>query len=253
MAERLLSLVLPAYKQEKTIAEDINNLSKVLSTLNVEYELIVVVDGFLDKTYEIAKSLEQRTKNKEQRFGALQVLGYEENEGKGFAIKHGVEKAKGDIIGYIDAGMDLDPAEIRFMLDIFDWNNADIVIGSKLHPDSKVNYPTFRKILSFGYRMLVKTLFRFDVKDTQVGLKIYRRRVAKEVFPRIIVKRFAFDVEVLAVARLYGYTKIFEAPVKLRFRPGSITSVNFLKTIALMLVDTLAVFYRMHFLNFYKK
>jgi len=69
-----------------------------------------------------------------------------------------------------------------------EWNNADIVVGSKLHPESKVNYPIQRKILSWGYRTLTHTLFGFNVKDTQVGFKIFRKKVAKEVFSRIIVK-----------------------------------------------------------------
>jgi glycosyltransferase involved in cell wall biosynthesis len=267
MAERLLSLVLPAYKQEKTIVEDIKNLSKVLSTLTVSYELIVVVDGFLDKTYEKAKKLENRAISKKQKApsknhkseiinlksGTLRVFGYEKNQGKGYAIKYGVSEAKGDIIGYIDAGMDLDPKEISLMLDIFDWNNADIIIGSKLHPDSKVTYPRSRRILSWGYRTITRLLFDLNVKDTQVGLKLYRRKVAKSVFPKIIIKRFAFDVEVLAVARLYGFTKIYEAPVKLKFRPGSITTVNFFKISFSMLVDTLAIFYRMNIIHYYDK
>lgn len=265
MADRLLSLVLPAYKQEKTIQKDITNLAKVLTTLNVKYELIVVVDGFVDKTYQKAKNIELRSKSKELgtknhtprsktqelRSGSLKVLGYPDNQGKGFAIKHGVKEAKGDIIGYIDAGMDLDPKEISIMLDMMDWNKADIVIGSKLHPDSKVNYPFSRKILSWGYRTIIRILFDLKVKDTQVGLKIFKKSVAKRVFKRIIVKAFAFDVEVLAVAQLYGYTKIYEAPVILKFKPGSINSTNFWKIAFWTLVDTLAVFYRINILRFY--
>jgi len=242
MADRLLSLVLPAYKQEKTIQKDITNLAKVLSTLPLKYELIVVVDGFVDKTYSKAKRKENKN---------IKVLGYKENQGKGFAIKHGVEEAKGDIIGYIDAGMDLDPKEISIMLDIMDWNKADIVIGSKLHPDSKVNYPLSRKILSWGYRAIIRILFDLKVKDTQVGLKLFKRNVAKRVFRRIVVKAFAFDVEVLAVAQLYGYTRIYEAPVILKFKPGSINSTNFWKISFLTLWDTLAVFYRINILRFY--
>lgn len=243
MADRLLSLVLPAYKQEKTINSDIKNLSKVLSLLNIDHEIVVVVDGYVDKTYQNVK----RIKNPN-----VVLLGYEKNQGKGYAIKYGVKKAKGNIIGFIDAGMDLDPKEISLMLNIMDWNNADIVIGSKLHPDSIVNYPASRKILSWGYRTIIRILFRLNVKDTQVGLKLFKRNVAKNVFSKIIVKAFAFDVEVLAVARSLGYSKIYEAPVKLRFKQGTITSTNFWKISFWTLWDTLAVFYRMNVLKYYK-
>lgn len=244
MAARLLSLIMPAYKQEKTIVKEVKLLSGVLSALPYKHEIIVVVDGFGDKTYKKINKIKSRK---------IRVYGYEENKGKGFAIKYGVEKAKGDIIGFIDAGMDLDPAEISLMLDLMDWKNAHIVVGSKMHPDSKVNYPRSRKMLSWGYRTIVRLLFRFDVTDTQVGLKVFKKKVAKDVFSRIVVKTFAFDVEVLAVARMRGYKRIYEAPVKLKFKQGSITNSNFWKICFLMLWDTFAVFYRMNILHYYNK
>ncbi len=244
---KLLSLVVPAYKQEKTIVKDIKALDKALSVFSFRHEIIVVVDGFVDKTYEKVKSQKSKVKS-------LRVLGYEKNKGKGFAIKLGVEKAIGDIIGFIDAGMDLDPSEISIMLDIMDWNKADIVIGSKLHPESKVKYPPARKILSWGYRTLTHLLFGFNVRDTQVGLKFFKKKVAKNVFSKIIVKKFAFDIEVLAVAYKLGYTKIYEAPIKLNFRGvSSITSKSFWKIIFWMLWDTAAVFYRLKILRYYDK
>jgi len=167
---------------------------------------------------------------------------------------YGVEKAAGDIIGFIDAGMDIDPSEISIMLDIFDWNKADIVVGSKLHPDSKVNYPFARKILSWGYRTITHLLFGFSIRDTQVGFKLYKRIVAKDVFKRILVKRFAFDVEALAVAYRLGYKKIYESPIKLDFSGySSVSILNFWKIILRMLWDTAAVFYRLKILHYYDK
>ena len=242
---KLLSLVVPAYKQEKTIVQDVKNLDKVLCLLPFKHEIIVIVDGFVDKTFENAKNL----KNKN-----VKVFGYEKNKGKGFAIKYGVEKAKGDVIGFIDAGMDLDPSEISIMLNIMEWNNADIVIGSKLHPESKVKYPLGRKVLSWGYRTITHLLFGFKVKDTQVGFKLFRKKVAKDVFSRIIIKHFAFDVEVLAVAYKLGYKNIHESPIKLNFsKASSITSMNFWKIILRMLWDSMAVFYRLKILHYYDK
>lgn len=239
-----LSLIMPAYKQEKTIVKDIKEIDKILSTLNLKYEIIIVVDGYVDKTFQKAKRIKSRK---------IKVIGYQNNLGKGFAIKTGVENAKGDIIGFIDAGMDLDPHEISYMLDIMAWKKADIVVGSKLHPDSIVNYPTSRKILSWCYRLITRALFNLKVKDTQVGLKLFRKKVAKVVFPKIVVKAFAFDIEVLAVASSFGFDKIYDAPIKLRFRQGSITNSNFWKVSFWTLWDTLAIFYRMHIIHYYKK
>jgi glycosyltransferase involved in cell wall biosynthesis len=244
---KLLSLVVPAYKQEKTIVKDIQNLDKVLSSFRFKYEIIVVVDGILDKTFALISKQKLKIKN-------LRVLGYKNNRGKGSAIKLGIKEAKGNIIGFIDAGMDLDPSEISVMLDIMEWNKADIVLGSKLHPESKVQYPFARKVLSWGYRTLTHILFGFNVKDTQVGLKLFRGKVAKDVFSKIIVKKFAFDIEVLAVAYKLGFTKIYEAPIKLNFKgASSITSSSFWNVIFWMLWDTAAVFYRLKILRYYDK
>lgn len=244
---KLLSLVVPAYKQEKTIIEDMERLSNILSSLQCKYEILVVVDGFLDQTYEILKNQKSKIKN-------LKLLGYEKNHGKGYAVKYGVREAAGDVIGFMDAGMDLDPSEISTMLNIMDWNKADIVLGSKLHPESRVDYPVDRKILSWGYRSLTHLLFSFNVRDTQVGLKFFRKKVAKDVFSKIVIKRFAFDVEVLAVSCELGYAKIYEAPIKLNFRGvNSITSTSFWNVIFWMLWDTFAIFYRLKILNYYRK
>ena len=241
----LISLVVPAYKQEKTIVRDVKALEKALSEISYKYEIIIVVDGRADKTFEKAKSV--KSKN-------IKVLGYEKNRGKGYTVKYGMLKAKGDIVGFIDAGMDINPATIPLLLDLMKFHDADIIIGSKLHPESKVNYPFSRKILSWGYRNLTHLIFGFDVRDTQVGLKFFRKKVAKEVFPRLIVKQFAFDVELLAVAKALGFNKIYEGPIELDFTGlSTITSSSFWKIVLLMLWDTVAVFYRLKILHYYDK
>src|SRR3989337_2225068 len=111
MESYMLSLVIPAYKREKTIVKN------------------------------------------------LKVFGYKRNQGKGYAVRLGIIKAQGDIIGFMDAGLDINPSSIIILLDFMNLHDADIVIGSKLHPDSMINYPWGRKILSWGYRTLVHFLF----------------------------------------------------------------------------------------------
>lgn len=243
---RLLSIIVPAYKQEKTIISDINILYDVLSKLQYKFELIVVVDGYLDDTFNNAKKI-----NKDN----VKIFGYEKNQGKGYAVRYGMLKARGDVIGFIDAGMDVQPAGISILLDTMVWRDADIIVGSKLHPESKrVNYPFSRKILSWGYMILTHILFGFNIKDTQVGLKLFRRKVVEKIFPRLLVKTFAFDVEILALAKAFGFKKIYEGPVELKFNGGSsITSGNFWKIIFLMLWDTAAVFYRLKIIHYYDR
>lgn len=239
-----ISFIIPTFHQEKTILKDIKKLSKSLEQLGIKYEILIVADGLLSKVEKVVK----KSTNK-----FVKVIGYEKNHGKGYAVKYGMLMAKGEVIGFIDAGLDLDPAEIPMMLDIMEWNKADIVVGSKLHPDSKVNYPPLRIILSWGYRALTHLLFGFKVRDSQVGLKLFRKKVAKDIFKRILVKRFAFDVETLAVAYSLGYDKIYEAPIKIKFRWNTINSFNFWRVIGWMLWDTAAVFYRLRILKYYDK
>lgn len=241
-----ISLVLPAYKQEKIIFENLKKLYEILSFLPYKFEIIVVVDGFLDNTYQKAKEFKRKN---------VKVLGYKKNEGKGYAVKLGMTKANGDVVGFMDAGLDLNPNAIPLLLDLMEFHDADIVIGSKLHPESRVRYPVPRRILSWGYRTLIGMLFGLTMRDTQVGLKFFKKRVAKDVFKRLLVKRFAFDIEALAVAQSKGYTKIHEGPVELDFTrvESSITSTNFWRIILHMLWDTLAVFYRLKILHYYDK
>jgi len=241
-----VSLVIPAYKQEKTILNNLKKLYEILEPLPYKFEIVVVVDGLLDKTYDKAKEFGKRN---------VKVIGYKKNQGKGYAVKLGVLKATGDVIGFMDAGLDLNPNGIPLLLDLMKFHDADIVIGSKLHPESKVAYPLGRIILSWGYRSLIEILFGLTIRDSQVGLKFFKKKVAKDVFKRLIVKRFAFDIEALAVAQSRGYKKIYEGPIELDFTrvESSITSGNFWRIILHMLWDTLAVFYRLKILRYYDK
>jgi glycosyltransferase involved in cell wall biosynthesis len=239
-----ISLIVPAYKQEKTIVQNIKKMASVMEQLPYDYEIILIIDGRLDKTYEKIKKFES---------AKIRIYQYEKNQGKGYAIRYGGLKAKGDIVGFIDAGMDIDPTGVSMLLNHMLWYDADIIVGSKMHPVSKVNYPFYRKLLSWGYRTFTGILFGFKVRDTQAGIKFYKKQVVEDVFPRLLVKTFAFDVEILALSYALGYRRIYEAPIKLKFRGvSSITSGNLWKTIILMLWDTLAVFYRVRLIKYYR-
>jgi hypothetical protein len=130
-----------------------------------------------------------------------------------------------------------------------DWYNADVIVGSKRHPVSRVNYPLLRKVLSFGYHLGAKILFGLPLTDTQSGIKIFRREVVEEILPRLLVKRYAMDIEILAVAKYLGFNRIYEAPIEVRFNVA--TSRIDWKTIFHMAWDTMAVFYRLHILHYY--
>jgi glycosyltransferase involved in cell wall biosynthesis len=244
---RLVSVIVPAYKKEATILKDLKRIKSVLDKLRYKTELICVVDGMIDKTFQKAKKLTYKNRR-------IKVVGYETNKGKGYAVRYGVAKSKGDLIAFLDAGMDLDPNGLSMLLEHFEWYKADIIVGSKRHPVSKVTYPWKRRILSFGYQILVRLLFGLKVRDTQVGLKVFRREVLEKVMPRLLVKTFAFDIEILSVANYLGFKRIYEAPVDIKLDFGgesTLTSQKFLKTVWLMVLDTLSVFYRLRILKYY--
>ena len=239
-----LSLIIPVYAQEKTIKKDIEDIIHVLDGASINFEIIPVIDGRLDH------SCQEAQKVKDSR---VHVVGYKTNHGKGYAVRFGFSQATGDVIGFKDAGPDLKSGVLPLMLAQFAFQDADIVIGSKRHPDSKVEYPMSRKIISWGYQKFSKILFGLEVRDTQVGMKLYKRRVLEDVLPRLLVKQFAFDIEILAVAYHLGYRKIYEAPVEINLFSGksSIVWVNMAKIIFNVLNDTLAVFYRLRILHYY--
>lgn len=240
---RLVSLIVPVYRQERSIRRQLQNILAELELLATPYEIIVVIDGMEDKSFDEAKKVHS---------DKLHVVGYKTNHGKGYAVRFGMGKSHGDVIGFLDAGGDLSELGLSMMLEHYKWYNADIIIGSKRHPVSKVQYPFERKILSWGYQQLVKLLFGLNVRDTQVGMKLYRRKVLEDVLPRLVVKQFAFDIEILAVAYHLGYTRIFESPVELDFTgASSISSLSIWKIIWNMLWDTFAVFYRLKIVHYY--
>lgn len=234
---------MPAYNEEVHIYENILETKKVFEEDGTPYEIIVSDDGSKDKTFERAQKVEKEFPN---------VIAVQNpvNLGKGQALREGFAKATGDYIVFLDSDLDLHPSQIHLLFDIMEKEKADVVIGSKRHPQSQVNYPSDRKVISNGYFFLVKLMFGLPIRDTQTGLKLFKYEVLKKVFPRILVKRFAFDLEMLAVAHHYGY-KIAEAPVVVHHR-WKFGRIGF-KPIWETWWDTMAVFYRMKILKYYDK
>lgn len=243
LENKLLSIIVPAFRQEGTIAGDLKSITSVLDKINRDYEVIVVVDGRVDKTYENAKKA--KVKN-------TKVYSYKKNYGKGYALRYGMAKSRGEIVGFIDAGADINPLGLQMLLNHFEWYDADIIVGSKWHPVSKIKYPLWRKIISKGYGIYVKVLFGLRIKDTQLGMKFFKRQVLEKVLPRLLVKKYAIDIEMLAVADRLGFTRIFEAPIELDWNDlGSNVKSNLFSAIWNTFWDTLAVFYRLKILRYY--
>jgi hypothetical protein len=158
-------------------------------------------------------------------------------------------EARGTYVGFIDADGDLAASLIPRLVELTRLDDQpDIVLGSKRHPDSEVVYPPLRRVYSITYQALITLLFRLPVRDTQTGLKLVRRETLLAVVPRMIEKRFAFDLELLVVARHLGYRRFVEAPVVIGQR---FTSTISPRAVRGMIQDTLAIFYRLRILHFY--
>jgi glycosyltransferase involved in cell wall biosynthesis len=236
-----LSVIVPVYKQAKTIRQDLYSIIDTLDRIRYDYELIAVVDGTsVDNSFSEASKC---------RLKSLKVIGYPKNRGKGYALRYGMAHTKGDYIAFIDAGMEIDPNGLSMILEHLEWYGADIIVGSKRHPASQVDYPLKRKIISFCAWVFARLFLQINVHDTQVGLKIFKRQVLEKVLPRLLVKNYAIDLEILSVANHLGFNKIFEAPIKLSYDFKSMTGGY--KIIFKTFQDALAIFYRLFILRFY--
>ncbi len=241
--DHFISLIIPCYKQEKII---VKNLKQVLFTLNkirYDFEIIVVVDGLVDRAFSFLKKAKLKK---------VKIFQYSKNQGKSLAIRFGLSQAKGDYLMFLDSGMEINPNGISMLLEHLEWFNADIVVGSKRHPSSLVEYPLDRKILSYGYYFLIKILFGLRINDTQAGIKIFKKEVLEKVLPRLMEKKFAGDLEILIVALALGYDKICEAPIKLEYAQKAFSTAVKFNSIVNILVDTLAIFYRKNILRYYQ-
>ncbi len=245
-----ISIVMPVYRGEKTITNAIKKVEHVLKGLTSRYEVIVVVDGYsIDTTFQRARSTEKKYK------GRVRVLGYSKNRGKGYAVRYGFKRAKGNIVGFIDSDMDIDPKAIKTLYLLLQIYKADAIVGSKEHPASIVAYPKDRRVMSSCFQFLTKILFNFEVKDTQAGIKIFRRGVLKSIMPKLRINTWAFDVEILALLRRFGYSRVYEAPIiaNIRSQEKSVLKQGLYTAIFQLILGTFLVFYRLNISKEYLK
>lgn len=235
MSYQKLSVVMPAYNEGSNIYNNLKTAGACLQGFCADYELVVVNDGSRDQTKdEIALAASEDDH--------IKAVSYEKNQGKGNAIREGVRAATGDVIAFLDADLDISPSHLERYLEELGKQSADIVIGSKMHRDSRLEYPASRRFVSFCYYIILKTLFHLNVKDTQTGIKLFRAEVIQKIIGMIRTSGYAYDIEILAVAARFGY-RIIEQPVTLKFTRKEAFGRIRLKDILRMAKDTLSIFY----------
>lgn len=225
-----LTIVLPAYLEEQTIEEAVTRLISCLDGNGIVFCIRVVVDGPGDRTAEIVRRLTDPRVN---------VIELERNFGKGRAVRTGLADCETEFVAYMDADLDLHPDGLVSALSALREADASVcgAVGSKIHPDSRVDYPLTRRVLSKAYKIIVRSAFSLDLNDTQTGLKVFRRDALDAVLPFLERNGFEFDLELLSrLSRLGG--KFLEVPVRLDFHFSSTVNVGSgFRT----LIDTLAL------------
>jgi glycosyltransferase involved in cell wall biosynthesis len=231
-----VSLIMPAYNLGEKIESSINVSRQVLDGLSLNYEIIVVDDGSRDDTYRRVKDMSDNR---------IKLIRNPDNMGKGFSFKRGVELATGDYIVLSDADAEIDSFKIASYLKAL--QHHDLVIASKRLRSSIYNAPAMRKLLSAVFNAVVDIMMGMRFSDTQTGLKAFRSDGIKKIMKFVTVKRYAFDVEILVVAKLLNL-KTLEMPVMV-----NLNKMFRVRNIMYMVIDILGIFYRYRIIRWYQQ
>jgi hypothetical protein len=235
-----LSVVVPFFNPGgQRLRRHLAELFDTLEHERVSFEVVAVSDGSTDHSEASLSELRAR---------GLEVIVLDRNCGKGAALCAGITRARGRYVGFIDADGDIPSRLWHPFLTLMHMYEADMVVGSKRHALSDVQYSTSRRLYSRAYQVLVHMLFRVGVADTQTGIKLFRREVIVDVLPLVVERGFVFDLEVMVVARRRGWRRVLEAPVSVGHQVGSTISP---RSVGTMLRQTLVLAVRLHVLRSY--
>jgi dolichyl-phosphate beta-glucosyltransferase len=230
----LLSLIIPAFNEANRLPDSIRRIQEHRRSWNFSVEVIIVVEPSEDRTLDLAE-------NAVKSWSDLRVLTHHEKRGKGFAVRSGMLRARGDLIFFTDADLstpleDLDAALALFKRD----RSIDLVVGNRMHPESQIlqRQNVGREWMGKVFNRIVQTLTGLRIRDTQCGFKGFRNRAAKEIFGRQRIDGFSFDVEALLLARAMGFA-VAELPVHWTNSPAS--QVHPVRDSSRMLVDAIRV------------
>ncbi len=227
-----ISIVIPAYNEEKRIEKSLSEIKKYCENNFQEYEVIVVDDCSNDKTNEIVGRYADSN---------IKLLKNKLNRGKGYSVKMGMLAAKYPMVLFSDSDLATPINELKNFIDYIE-QGYDIVIASRNLCDSdiKVKQPFYRQIMGKFFPFLVNVIALKGFKDTQCGFKLFKTGAAKRINKLQTLERFSFDVEILFIARKLGY-KIKEAPVVWIDKEGS--KVNPIHDSFKMLIDLFKIRY----------
>lgn len=197
--EIYLSVIIPAYNEEKSIQSTLLKVDDFLCGQKYGYEIIVIDDGSKDETYKIVRNIENRVRN-------LTVLKNKKNLGKGYSVRKGMLAAKGKFRLFMDADNSTSINQIKNFIPFLE-EGYEAVIGDRSLRESVIlkNQPAYKQILGNIGNIFVKVLTVSGINDTQCGFKCFSDRFVEKVFPGLVINRWGFDMEILAIADKFGY------------------------------------------------
>jgi len=204
-----LSVIVPAFNEEKNLEKNIKKFNNFLSKQPYDYEIIIVNDGSIDKTEEIARKLSSQ-------INKIKLINYKINRGKGFAVRQGLFAGQGQYRLFIDADNATPINHINKAWPLFK-KGYDIIIGSRNPKDAEgarqvVKQIFWKRFLGISGNYFIKALAVKGIWDTQCGFKIFTKKAVKDIIPKTKINRWALDVEILAIAQNSSY-KIGIIPV----------------------------------------
>lgn len=233
--ELMLSIVIPAYNEEKRLPQTLKRIVEYVRCKGFECEIIVVDDGSSDATGKVAVSVARSLS-----FPNLRAIKYQPNMGKGYAVNRGIFSSIGRFVLFTDADLSTPIEELEKLLPPLMNGYCDIAIASRALAKSElpIRQPLFRELMGRAFNVVVQMLLLPGIRDTQCGFKCFTRKAAHEVFARQRTFGFAFDVEILYIARKLGY-RILELPVRWYHSPE--TKVKVLKHGSQMLLSVFCI------------
>lgn len=230
-----ISIIILAYNKASSIYKVVCECARRMESSNRSYEIIVVDEGSDDDTSpEVQRAAHE--------WNTVRLITLPSNQGRRSALKRGFNESEMDLVCFMDVDPNLLPSTILELIDRMNSGDFDVVIGSRRHPESRVGYSTRRKIYSFIYRHTTSILFHLPIKDTQTGIKLYRREAFAAAIARSVINQDALDLELLVALNRLSY-KIAEAPVHLRQKNE--LSHTAWRNARDMVADTIAIFYRL--------
>jgi glycosyltransferase involved in cell wall biosynthesis len=236
MAEPYLSIVIPAYNEASRLGTTLEKVRQFLESRPYSAELITVDDGSTDRTPDLLRETAAR-------IPSMRVLRNEPNRGKGYSVRRGVLEARGEFVLFSDADLSAPIEEADKLLEALNSAGADTAVGSRALKRELIgiHQPWLREISGRGFNLLVRVSTGLKIRDTQCGLKLFRRASTRRAFERQRISGFGFDPELLFLVQRFGGT-IVEVPVRWNDSPA--TKVRFLRDATRMFLDLFAVRWR---------